>query len=458
MSKNNSSLGAILSTLIVLSPTCGFASFDDQINGFFDQFNIVANNTDPNFFYSQSGVHFLGGQGSMRAKVYDIDPVHIQMPNFSAGCGGIDYTLGGINIASKDEMKKALKSIASNSIGYAFLLGIETVSPVISSTMKQIQSWANQLNAININSCEIGSTIVQGVWPKTQRASAYICEHASTTNSLFTDHIQAKHGCRDDKSKRTEAIKKVKENNKDILVGTYNIAWKLLENMKDLDEETKNLFMNLTGTIVVHETGDDQKKVSVFPPKYEKTVEVLAFGGEIKPAYKIDSKNYIDVKASEVITILVENAWKNKIHQVLTSIRDKISTERPGTNVSWTSQEMDLIKNTHFPISSLITLMTQSNGKAGILSIDLYSTLIAYERVIFFAEEVVKKVLNQAESLRGVQVDGSELETYIEKVQQVLSELRHLNQENTKKILEQQSVISFLLKYERNIREKDRGL
>lgn len=459
MNKNNHNLLFIsLLVFLVGSPQFLLADFDKQINHFFDQFNVVSNNTDPSLFHSQAGVHFLGGQGSVRSKVYDVNPLHIQMPSFSAGCGGIDYTLGGINIASKDEMKKALKSIASNSIGYAFLLGIETVSPVISSTMKQIQSWANQLNAININSCEIGSTIVQGVWPKTQRASAYICEHASTTNSLFTDHIQAKHGCRDDKSKRTEAIKKVQANNKDILVGNYNIAWKLLENMKDLDDETKNLFMNLTGTIVVHEDGNEQKRVTIFPPKYEKTVEVLTFGGEIKAAYKIDKTNHIDVKTSDSIVISPQNAWKNKIHLVLISIRDKLSQERSDSTLAWDTQEMELIRNTHFPISSLITLMTQNNGKAGILSIDLYSTLIAYERVIFFAEDVVKSVLAKAESLRGVQVDGAELEAYINKVQAILSELHQLNQENTKKILEQQNVISFLLKYEKNIREKERGL
>lgn len=437
----------------------GYSSLDQNINDFFNQFNVVANTTDSDFINSQTGVHFLGGHGAARAKVYDINPIHVQLPSFSAGCGGIDYTLGGLNIASKGEMKQALKSIASNSIGYAFLLGIETVSPVISSTMKQIQSWSNQLNAININSCEIGSSLVQGVWPKSQRASSYICEHASTTNPLFTDHIQAKHGCRDDKPKRLAAVHKVKENNKNILVGSYNIAWEVLRGMGVDDEETKNLFMNITGTIVVHDSTQesDEKRVIIFPPNHEKAVEVLTLGGEIKKAYRID-RDEIGVKTDKAIEIKPENAWKHKISHTLESIRDKLLNEKPRSESLWNEDEKTLIRTTHFPISSLITLMTQSNGQAGILSIDLYSQLIAYERVIRFSEDVVKSTLHKAESLRAAQVSGYELDEYIKKVQGVLVDLRRLNRLNTEKMLEQQNLISFLLDYDRKIREKDRGI
>lgn len=445
--------------LSLLIPYSIFASsLDDKINTFFDTFNTKANQSSPEFINSQLGVHFLGGSGVVRTGVYDINPIHTTLPSISAGCGGIDYTLGGINIASKAEMKAALQSIASNGVGYAFLLGIETVSPVIASNMKQIQTWANQLNAININSCELASSLVQGAWPKSQRASSYICEHAATTNPLFKDLIEAKHGCRDDNSKKEATVEKIKKDNKDILVGNYNIAWKALEKFS-LDEETKNLFMNITGTIVVYEMPNKSsasKKVSVYPPQYKKAIDLLRFGGDLNGGYKI-ADNTVDVRI-EPLKIKTETAWKPKVYKSLLSLQDKILLEREGKDVSLSEDEKNIISTTHFPIGSLISLMSQYNGKGAIIALDRYSDLIAFERVIKFAENVVRDTLGQAEALRSAQISGYELDEYIKQIVLVLKDLQAMNMENIQNISAEHQVIDYLMKVDRHIREAERGV
>ena len=430
---------------------------DHQINNFFDRFNIKTANSSPEYINSQLGVHFLGGGGSVRTAVYDVHPIHTSLPNISAGCGGIDYTLGGINIASKTEMKNALKSIASDGIGYAFLLGIETVSPVVASTMKQIQSWANQLNAININSCELGTSLVQGVWPKSQRASSYICEHASTNDPLFKDLIEAKHGCRDDRSKRRAVIKKIHESDKDVLVGNYNIAWKALEKMS-LDEETKNLFMNITGTIVVYEMPDNDKKISVYPPLYKQAIDLLRFGGDfqIDKGYKIgEDKVKVEI---EPISIKPESAWKNKVFKTLESLQNKILLERQNSHLELDEAEKNIISKTHFPIGSLLSLMGQYNGKGAVIALDRYSDLISFEMVIQFAEEIVRDTLSQAEALRSAQINGYELDEYIKQITAVLKDLKTMNLENIQNIAAEHQVIDLLIKMDRNLREKERGV
>lgn len=442
--------------LICCSSSLFGSSLDDGINKFFDHFNVKANNSSPEYINSQLGVHFLGGSGTARMPVYDVSPIHTSLPNISAGCGGIDYTLGGINIASKKEMKNALKSIASNGIGYAFLLGIETVSPVIASTMKQIQTWANQLNAININSCELASGLVQGAWPKSQRASSYICEHASTQDSLFKDLIEAKHGCRDDSNKK-KIVSQIRHKNRDILVGNYNIAWKSLENLP-LDEKTKNLFMNLTGTIVVYEIPENPaegRKVSVYPPQYKKAVDLIRLGGKLEKGYAI-SDNKIDINI-ETISIHPENAWKEKIYQTLLSLQEKILKERSDTHVSLSEEERSLISTTHFPIGSLLSLMGQYNGSGAALALDKYSNLIAFERVIQFAESVVRDTMQRAEALRSAQISGYELDEYLKQLHTVLNELRAMNMENIQNISSEHQVIDYLIQIDKKIREKERG-
>lgn len=434
------------------------SSLDKKINDFFDTFNTKSNTSSPEYINSQLGVHFLGGGGAVRTGVYDINPIHTSLPSISAGCGGIDYTLGGINIASKEEMKNALKSIASNGAGYAFLLSIETVSPVMASTMKQIQTWANQLNAINVNSCELASGLVQGMWPKSQRASSYICEHASTTNPLFKDLVEAKHGCRDDRSKQEAVVNKIHKTNKDVLVGNYNIAWKALEKFS-LDDETKNLFMNLTGTIVVYEMPSnttESRKVSVFPPQYKKAIDLLRFGGTLEKGYKI-ADNHTDVLI-EPLTIKTETAWKSKIYKTLLSLQDKILQEKEGKDVAISEDEKNIISTTHFPIGSLISLMSQYNGKGAIITLDRYSDLIAFERVIKFAEDVVRDTLGQAEALRSAQFSGYELDEYIKQVSLVLRDLQRMNMENIQNISAEHQVIDYLIKVDRHVREQERGI
>lgn len=444
----------LCASLLALSSLQGEDKLDHQIQKFFDTFNTKSNNTSSEYINSQLGVHFLGGSGVVRTTVEDVNPIHVQIPNFSAGCGGIDYTLGGINIAGKEEMKKALKSIASNGVSYAFLLGIETLSPVVASSMKQIQTWANQLNAININSCELASSAVQGLWPKTQRASSFICEHASTTNPLFSDLIEAKHGCRD-RSKQTQAIDTVKKGNKEILVGSYNIAWKALENLQ-IDKESKNLFMTITGTIVVSDHPTQGKKVSVYPPNHKKAIEILRFGGEMTNAYQID-ENGVDVKIA-LLKILPQNAWKEQIHRILTSLQEKILVESKDTSVSLSPEEENLISTTYFPIGSLLSVMAQYNGKGAMYSLDRYSDLIAFERVLKFAEEVVRSTIRQAEALKFAQVSGFELEEYIKQVRAVLGDLHTLERDNFEKISLEHQVIDNLIQFDKQIREKERGL
>ena len=298
--------------------------------------------------------------------------------------------------------------------------------------------------------------MVQGIWPKTQRGSAYICEHAGTTSPLFKDMIEAKHGCRDDGAKRKKALSKVSKNNANILIENYNIAWKALEGTS-LDEETKNLFMNITGTIVVHElpeSGMGEHDIHVFPPNFKKALEILRFGGSLERAYKI-GPNGIDIKF-DAIQIAPENAWKPKVHKILSSLQNKILKEYKGEGSGLTDEEKSLITTTRFPIGSLISLMAQSKG--GGIALDRYSDTIAFERVLIFVEDVVRDTLHRAEALRSAQVTGYELDEYIKQVNGVLKDLQALNLENLQRISAEHQVIDFLMKTDQFTRDKERGV
>lgn len=416
----------------------------------FNRMNIVSNSSSPDFVNSQLGVHFLGGDGTTKMNTYSINPTHVSLPKISAGCGGIDYTMGAIHIASKDEIKKALKSIASNGAGYAFLLGIETVSPVVASTMKEIQHWANQLNAININSCELASSIVQGLWPKNTAAKEYICAHAATENPLFSDLIESKHGCRDYPEVRQKAISKVKQN-KDFFAGNYNVAWSVIEKL-NVSEETKLLLLNLTGTIVV--IGEETQ---IYPSKWEESLSLLQRGGIISNAYKVQG-NGIDIDL-DVISIPPEKAYLAKIRKILHDLQEKILSETSTYRPTLTEEEKELLQTTHFPIGSLLSLMGQWSGKgADFASIYECADLIAFERVTDYVKKIIYEIYSNAMALRSIQIDGGALDQYIDQLNKLSGEIHQLQVKNFQKVAQKYQMIDYLINLDRELRGKERGI
>ncbi|MDN3509526.1 MAG: conjugal transfer protein TraH [Candidatus Neptunochlamydia sp.] len=283
--------------------------------------NILVHQDPMEALNSDLGVHFLGETGTVRSRVYDVSPIHINLPIFSAGCGGIDYTMGAIDIASKDEMIKALKSIMSNVGSYPFLLGLEVVSPMITDLTTRIQDWANQLNSININSCEIGASLVQGVWPQSEASKKYICQNVATGIPQFKDLIETRHKCHEDEGFQDKIAKKAAKNT-DLFVGNYNIAYTVLRKFPDLDPLTQQLFLNLTGTVI-----SQGNKTTFSPPKGEDVFKVIEYEGVIKGAYKFveDPQDPLFVSiALEDLTIHPEQAWNHKVLSVLLSLEKKI--------------------------------------------------------------------------------------------------------------------------------------
>ena len=143
---------------------------------------------------------------------------------------------------------------------------------------------------------------------------------------------------------------------------------------------------------------------------------------------------------------------------ILISLQDKILREGKGESAKLNEQEINLIQTTRFPIGTLLSLMAQYNGQGGVLALDRYSEIIAFERVINFSEEVLRDTLKRAEALRAAQVDGYELENYVSQIKEVLGDLRHLNTENLQKIATEHQVFDYLMNIDRNLKEKDRGV
>ena len=433
-----------------------FGDLAAECDKFFDKLGVSSQQNSAEAFDSDLGLHFTGGNGTFKNRVYDTNPIHIDMPSFSAGCGGIDYSWGGISFVSKEELVSTLKGIASNAAGYAFLLATETISPQVSSAMKQIQSWANTFNSMSLNSCEVATSLVNMTWPKSQRASDYICAQSGSKNGMFDSIISARHGCRKDPQKRDEIFSETSTQNPEIFLDNFNVAWSVLNKQQNIQsEDLKHLFMTLTGTIVVQRNKNGSYERKVYSPKFKESIEILKNGGSID-GYSI-SKDGFNVQSSK-ISIPVQNAWKPKIFTILKEIQSKISNERQSNQVSLSEDAKKLIQSTHFPIASLTILMTAYNGNHSLINLEKYSETIALEKIIQLVEDVIETSIQTASALRENQIDSKPIDEYLKNLNHIRKELYFMNQENAQKMNGDHQIIKYLIDLEKNMRSKEREL
>lgn len=425
-----------------------------KIQEFFDQTNMPANITSSEAFYDDViGVNFLGGSGFVRTQVSDVNPVHVALPKVNVGCGGIDYTMGAINVVSKDEMKKALVNIAKSAGTHAFLLALETTSPLTSGVISKVQHWSNQLNAININSCEIGASLVEGMWPRSEEATQYICSQTGAKEGLFSGLIEARHGCRNGNDKKAiSAIDYAKKEG--ILIGDYNLAWEVIKNLNVEDKNVRDLYLNISGTIL-----KEGEKIEFFPSKAEASLDVLIYGGELKEAYrfgKIQSKNPMSIEKNNAIQIREGRSEKDKIWSILSSIQTKILREGIEEQDPLTLVEKEMITSTQFPISSLMVLMGQWEGKNVDKHVSLRqcAEIIAFERVSGYIEQIVKMLLIQTEAIQSKQIEQESFEAFKKGLEQTLVRIERLKLDNYRKMSEKQKIIQFLIDIEKNLRDK----
>jgi len=431
-------------------------------------------------FDDEGRLSLIGGSGYLRNEVSNIQPFHASLPALSVGCGGIDYRMGALSTVSAKEMKTVLENIAKGGASELFVLALDSVSPQIAGMTAKIQHWQNQLNSININSCEIGTSLAQGMWPKGTESKERICQQAAAKQSFFQNRIEAKHGCRDHTNSGTKEAKKLAEK-EGILGDNFNLAWRVIKGnllsekqgfVEDVD--LHDLYLNISGTIVSttaksakaekkkkkEETAppDVQATLKFFEPKAKEALDVLMKGGALAGAYRFDPKN--ECMVSEGQTINIKVGQKLKIKQALEGIAGKIVRERnPHLKEELTAEETALIQNTTFPIAKLVSVMAQHSGNLSknFLSLDQIAGQIAFDQVSSYVENVLTKLLAYSRELEAKQLNNSQILPYQQSIEGALEELRFEKMKNLEQSSNWQNLLQFLLDVERNLSHPSGG-
>lgn len=109
------------------------------------------------------GTYLYGGDFKMKLKTnsYYAPLFSYKMPSVKVGCSGISINGGFLQFLGLDKLQDQLSN-AGSSLMFGIILGMEFTLPAVSAVFAKIRAWANALQAMLQNGCNIGRAISAG--------------------------------------------------------------------------------------------------------------------------------------------------------------------------------------------------------------------------------------------------------------------------------------------------------
>lgn len=399
--------------MVFAQTTIAIADTNSDLNSFFSGLGFEAHANEPSTYQSQAAGYATFGSIYARNRVRNIQIMHIDVPGFRSGCGGIDLFAGGFSFISAPQLVKFLQSILSAGAGYALNLALEVELPEIAHAMQYMQELANKINSGNFNSCEMAEDLVGGAWPKSRAAQQQVCQDIGSHDGAFSDWAASRQGCStggkmDEKLDQAKADPKY---NYRVYKNT-NIVWdKVIKrnNFLSSDEKLGELYMTISGTVVFDKTG----AITPYPSRITDGdfIKALLYGGKLPTYVCKDSSDTcldVDYSPSTYQNITPNDSLVNQVKKLLNDIYSKLKNDEKLTD-----EEIGMISITQSPVFSVISVNAQEG--IGIQGLDTFAEMVATDLLADYLSEALDIVQT---SLSGTQLDQNNIQDLFKSIQQ----------------------------------------
>lgn len=218
--------------------------------------------SEPSAFHGQVWNTYSGGRVAKRLPVKSLTLVNMDMPRFSAGCGGIDMYLGSISHLDASEFVEFLKATAMNASGVITQVALSAITPLLGSTLAEAKNIVDRINGMMRNSCELAQTAVNGAVDQLGGAKNESCIQGQMMNGGL-DRNEATQVCGSTQGQSGFGASLPPP-------FTGNMTWQMVK-QAGLTGTEALLIMNLVGTVIyppatAPQGTNPEKTVSVKPP------------------------------------------------------------------------------------------------------------------------------------------------------------------------------------------------
>jgi conjugative transfer pilus assembly protein TraH len=314
--------------------------------------------------------------------------------------------MGGFSHIDAAALVTMLKNIGSAAKGYAFKLAMKTVAPMLETVLEDLNDLATKINQANINSCEVATTLLDGVWPRKDLAERHACTSSYAEDGDSKSWNSARERCGRNGDKAEEKPNR--------LVGNFNVAREvIMKNSLMNNEQLACLCMTVTGTIVSKQNGD-KREVKTWPGKADNDnlIKALFEGGKVEVYTCPGGGKCLDVKKAK-LTIAPSDAFHMKIHNLLKSITDKAVGDNDAPD--FTEAERNFIEKIRLPIYKMINVFAAK--KRADFDLRDFTEIIAIDYIHQYILELLDLVLEESVNLRNAQVSADDLNSFIDQIQ-----------------------------------------
>ena len=403
---------AVLATAMMTAAAPARADVLSEMESFWR--GAAVNTTGPTAFDGQASGHWTLGNLYLRAPVRSETIATVNLPNFRAGCGGIDAFAGAFSFIDSDQLIAFARAVAQNAAGFAFELALETISPVIAETMAKLRALAQWVNSQNLNSCETAQALVGAAWSKNDRASASICAAIGTSQGIFSDYAAAKHGCGAD-GRRNSTLAAASGAMEEQVPVNVNYAWKAVRASSFLsaDPQLAEFAMSVTGTVIVTGPVSDADtsgpRVRILEPLAldRRVTEILMEGGGDLPVYRCDTTGDCLNPTLGRVTVPAGRGFRTRVAELL---RDLVDAVRADTAPP--APALGLVNLTTLPVYRVANTAAAYRGAVVDQEVDALAEAVALDVLQVWISDLHRTVEERAGTLDIA--DGDQLRRWRE--------------------------------------------
>jgi conjugative transfer pilus assembly protein TraH len=402
----------LVSWAISCAPSCVRADVNHNLTTFFNRLGGASNISRAGAYQDQTAGYYTGGNLFARNPVHTAQLATIQLPGYRAGCGGIDMFMGAFSHISTEKILEALKAIGANSLSYAFLLAVETMSPQVKNNITELNDLAQKINQSNINSCELAATTLGAAWPKSDAGQRHLCKMIGTEGKYggFSDYAAARQGCGAD-GKRDAVIESAENDPrfKSMLGTEFNLAWKAIQENKFLQADPKlaEFFMSISGTIISRKDQSGTYSIHTRASLVDKDalLAALLHGGEVTIYKCTDTNSNKCLQVREhTIQVKRENSLVERVKAILVSIQHKIYIDE-----ALKDHEIAFLNSTRLPFYKIINVSTAYRKGSSPIDIMDYAELGAVDILFQYLSEILDIINESVDHIRAAQIDDSQI-------------------------------------------------
>ena len=431
--------------LLVLATTLKAHASDvaSELKDFLDNAGYASNVTHPHAYQSQASGYYGGGALYTRTPVKRYNLVTLDMPNYRAGCAGIDLYAGSLSYISGEKLTMLGRSIMQNAGTYAVDVMLATTVPELKQVRDFLQTTVQKVNQANINSCELAQNFVGGVWSKTLASQQKICHDQRMMGGSggAHDYVAARMECSGEHYQKTMQEAGNDNDRKEQVVLGKNLIWEILKKSEFLNDnaELQELVMSLIGTIIISEEG----KIKQVPSLARDNDLIHTLLGDVPNLHEAEiwhctNSKCLDVERKKIV-ITENQSLTGKVKAMIESINEKIKKD-----IELSNAEKSFLEMTPLPVLKFLMVLNGTQYGNAAIDMESYASLIATDLLQKYLSDVLQLVQQYSFNSQIPEHLLKDLRARMEKAQKTMAGLEpHINQKlNEKlKLIEQVSKI-----------------